>query len=509
MRRRTQGANAVLAVVLGCLPPLAAEAAATGEKTGGEAAVSLSPISAWWYREAERLGEAPRLGDELVLEGPRNDWLVGAARIDATKPTDITLSLEGSDELTSAVDLKVAGEVAGPARDGRPTWWLDPLFSGPIALGDLSGKVHNWSAIRDFPRLHLQPDEPVMLWITVNTRRLPPGNFTGSITSTDARGGTAALLLKLTVNPVELPVDNPILGYGYERYLGDERFGRLALDYGINATGYYDDWDAARRWGFRYFKFNCPGTGLTSKSLDATDDQIREWIQPVKDTVARLHLRPEEWSIDLYDEPSDPTAWAYTAWAIRVRRVWPEAQIWANPGYNLPNNTSTVRGIVDPLRPYVTTWCPYECYIRDPEFLKAVKTTGAQVWFYTVEFRHARPKQGGRSIPWLAWRLGLDGWAFYNLASDDKDNSWGENTCSRMYPGHTVSLWLEGLRQGVQDIKRAYLLERRGMSHDQVLPIVLDAYGRKGDAPWGGAEDETYAAVRAALDRLLSKTGEQ
>ncbi len=497
-KRTALGMAAVVAVVSFCaLGALGA---------GGKPVVRLTGVEPWWDREAEQLANAPEIpAGGVVMRGGENDWCVAAVRVEADGPADIVLAVSGSDGFASAINLKVAGEVQGRPKHGKPTWWLDPLFSAPMRREDLGGPVRNWGTIRDFPRLHLRPGSPVLVWITARTQGLAPGEYAGALKAALEGGGGApvSLPLRLTVLPYAFPTTHTMIGHAWTTYGKDEALARIALDYGINSTGHYDDWDKCRKWGFRYFRFNLPGSQLNGASLEASDDDIRGWLQPIRDTVKRLSLTPREWAIEVYDEPCDLTAWAYAAWAIRIRRLWPEAQIWANPGYNPPNGTYTVAGTVNPLAPYVTTWCPYIEYVRKPEFMKALRATKAQLFYYTVEFRFARPATGGRDHPWLAWRLGLDGWAFYNLAEFDQADPWKADSCARMYPGHTVSLWLEGLRQGVQDCERLALLERRGVPREKLLSAVLDAYGRKGDAPWGGADPSTYHAVRDALDRLL------
>ena len=165
-----------------------------------------------------------------------------------------------------------------------------------------------------------------------------------------------------------------------------------------------------------------------------------------------------------------------------------------------------MENLILPLQNYVNVWCPYIEYLRMPEFMRGLKQTQRPIWFYTIEYSHQKPRTGGRQLPWLAWRLHLDGWAFYALREYGKDNPWKDNVCARMYPGKTMSLWMEALRQGVQDYKRLWYLKNVGMSDDEITSNILQII-HKGedapDAPWGGAEPETYSRIRERLDDLI------
>jgi hypothetical protein len=60
-----------------------------------------------------------------------------------------------------------------------------------------------------------------------------------------------------------------------------------------------------RELGFRYFKFNFPISQQRGASLDVTDKEIQDNLQPIRETVERLKLKPGEWGIEIFDEPFD------------------------------------------------------------------------------------------------------------------------------------------------------------------------------------------------------------
>ena len=480
-------------------------------RTEGTNAFRLYSVDPWCSRKADELKENLRPAEPLRLEGMRNDWLVGALAVMADEAVDVTLSLDGPQELKAAGDLKVVGEVLGPEREGAKTWWLDPVIAEPSKLGDLSNDVRNWAAIRDFPRLHLAPGEPIMLWLTVKTHSLPPGLWKGSIAVTDGSGARPAMPIEVKVLPVKLPVDNPIIGYSYTSFRERRDLAMMALDYGINGCGYYDSWDMCRELGFKFYKFAIPFVNNKGALMDTEDEQVvKEGIEPIKEIIARLKLKPEEWGIEIFDEPFDKNAWAAVAWMVRLRMLWPEARFWTNIGYSgTHQNFATVRNTVDPMKPYVNFWCPYIKYLEpsSADVLKALKTTEQRMWYYSITYSHGRRPDGGRWMPWLAWKYHLDGWAFYSLESWGGANPWRDNVCARMYPGNTPSLWLEGLRQGVQDYKRLSLLEQRGVPRKH-LDGLADRVIHFSEHTSVRMKLDACGPVRRELDRMLAeKTG--
>jgi len=461
------------------------------------------PVDPWLVVNSEKTQFPEPIPHSIKLEGFINDWLNSGAVISSDKEMDVEVKFQGNPKLISALDLKVAGEVPADEK-GKTILRFDPLFEHPKDVGDLKGVMRNWESIYEFPILHLKPNQSVLIWITVNTKDLSEGKWNGFLTLTKDKKIFRKLPVEVTIYPVKLPEDNPIIGHTWTVYKDDEQLARLVRDYGINACGYYDNWDMLRKVGFRFFRFSFPLSNWHPESLKATDDSIRYELKMIQETISRLNLKPEEWALEVFDEPCDKNAWIFIEWVKRIKNVWPEVRFYANPGYSATNKAfATVEGVIEPLKNDVTIWCPYIEYLYRPTFLEALKKTGKPIWYYTIEYNHQKPLRGGRQHPWLAWRDNLDGWAFYNLCQDGKYNSWTDNVCARMYPNRTVSIWLEGLRQGVQDYKRVWLLEKNGFSREEIINQLLQLFSNKGELPWCGAEPESYSIVRKKLDELL------
>ena len=444
--------------------------------------------------------------DIIKLDGFGNDWLVWGVVVDVDEEMVLEAELEGADKLKSPIDIKVAGEVLIKNKGGDE-WRFDPLFKSCKSLGDLSKYIKNWDVIKDFPLLHLKPRNPCLLWVTVNTRDITSGKWKGAIALRRGKKVVAKMPVEVSVSPVNLPEDNPIIGYTWTHYGDDESLAKLLHDYGLNACGYYDNWDMLKKVGFRFFKFNVPPCSWNRASLKTGDDEVRYYLKSIQDDIKRLGLKENEWAIEIFDEPVDPNAEIFVAWMEKIKRIWPAARFFANPGYSGTNKVfATIKGTVEPLKENVKVWCPYMAYLyQKSDFMSELKKTGNPIWFYTIEYAHQKSSAGGRQLPWLAWRDRLDGWAFYALKEYGKDNPWTDNVCGRMFPGSTVSIWLEGLRQGVQDYKRLWLLRQHGLSCEQIDSEIIKVTPKGDDSPWGGAEPEVYRLARAKLDEMVKE----
>jgi len=477
----------------------------------------LAWIDAWSNRDAAWFAahavDLEKESSHLALGGMINDWVVAACSLRADSAVDVSVKLDGDTPFLSASDLKVVGEAAGPPREGQRTWWLDPLFANPSSLGDLSSYIHNWAAIRDFPTVHLDPERPVVLWLTIRTHGLEAGETSGKILAVDGGQELHSLTLSLRVHPVELPVENPIIGNAWIPCGGSKEIAQTVKDYGFFVAG-YGDWEMEHALGYRFHRFVLPGRGRgigggTPETV--TNEEILAALKPIRDTVDRLELGPDAWGLEIYDEPVDQSSHEVARWMARIRQAWPEVRFWANPGWGGTAQTDmTVLGTVVVLAPYVDLWCPYfEGMIRGGT-LDAMKATGKPVWYYWITQVWDRPPAGGRATPWIAWKYDLDGWGFYALLNTQGDvDPWQDNVYQHMYPGNTVSLWMEGLQQGVHDYKRLHALAGRGMAPDKLQPLASTILFPGHDAPWSDIPPEVYAGVRQQLDALLLATGKR
>lgn len=466
--------------------------------------ISINIADPWSLsHEAGLADEKDNLPEALAIEAFQNDIVIRAISIGANAAVDIDIALTGDRATSIPLLMAVVGEVQVKNRSGGDQWVPDAIITRPGAMGDLSTHVRNWPDIRDFPRLHIRPDHPIFLWLAVSTYDVPPGRRQTTLQFTHHGRAIRQTTIDLTIHPVALPLDNPIIGHTWTTYRENVELARTIRTYGINGCGYYDDWDMLRREGFRFFRFSFSPSNSSPESLAVKDEEVLYYINGIKDTIERLQLRPEEWAVEIFDEPFDQLAWMYVAWAARIRHLWPEARFWTNPGYSATNkNFATIPGTINPMKPYVDVWCPFEEYLHKPEIMGALRETGKPLWYYTIEFAWQKPAAGGRNLPWKAWIHQFDGWSFYCL-KDYGDAPWANDHCARMYPGNVMSVWMEGLRQGVGDYKRVWLLEQGGLTHEDILNALRGVLIPGEDGPWGGADPPTYEKIRVRLDEMI------
>lgn len=453
-------------------------------------------------REAGQFDVLGPMPETIAVSAFQNEVVVRAIALQAETAVDVDIVIKGDRDTSVPLELAVLGEVL-IKHGGEERWIPDALITRPAAMGDLTSHVRNWPDIRDFPRLHLRPERPVILWLAMSTYDVPSGRRQTILQFTRADSSVRQTTIDLTIHPIALPRDNPIIGHTWTTYRENVELARAIRTYGINACGYYDDWDMLRREGFRFFRFSfSPSNGLP-ESLAVKDEEVLYYIDSIKDTIARLQLKPEEWALEIFDEPFDALAWMYVAWAARIRHLWPEARFWANPGFSATNkNFATIPGTINPMKSYVDVWCPFVEYLHKPEIMAALRETGKPLWYYTIEFAWQKPAAGGRNLPWKAWIHRLDGWSFYCL-KDYGEAPWSGDHCARMYPGNTMSVWMEGLRQGVGDYKRVWLLEQGGLSREEIIGVIRGQLRPGEDSPWGGADPPTYEKIRARMDELI------
>lgn len=432
--------------------------------------------------DADELGARLRRRAEAVsLSGLQNDWVHAAVGIAVTgeERATVTVSLEGEAAVTGHVRPRVVGFVSNEGR--APS--LDAVLDKPgeLDLARYSRYMRNLEDIHSFPTVTATKRDPVLLWLTADTRGLPPGVYEGAL-GVSGGGQLRRIPVRLRVRPCMLPADNPLITQGWQwipKAPTKEDGARLLFDYGINATHVYDDMEAARAAGFRFFMFTFPPSWKGQPPDQANETEVDEQIVKIQAMIAKLKLRPEEWALYTIDEPGDKTVPTQVQWARHVRGKWPEARFLYNPGWNgdAYNPQQTTEGTIRPLLECADVWLPYSWWVHSsvrPGALELMKSGGKPVWFYEImDTAYNRRRTVGRDmlrlLAWVAAKHDLQGASFYSLNAYAKDpwaaNPTGEYGC--MY--YTIpARGLEALRQGIVEYKRVYELRMRGVGEDRI-----------------------------------------
>lgn len=449
----------------------------------------------------------------ISLTGLQNDWIHQSIAIAAKGPDieTVTVTLQGPPEISNHVRLRVVGFI----KQDQVGYILDPIFDNPKQLDPSTYRqyMRNFENIHEFPTVTATQRDPVVIWITADTRHIQPGRYKGSIT-VEGGGRTVAIPLRLTVRPYAIPVENPLIVWGTQHLPSAptrEDGARLLLDYGINCchgdAGEQDvkAMEIALAAGFRFALFvfgpSWHGGSPEEADLAAADRRIAQ----VKAFVERNHLKPNQWGFYLMDEPTDRSAPNLVKWCEYIRKQWPEARFWFDLGWGPGprNEWSTVDGTVKPLLPYTSVWLAYTCWLSDDVSLVSIplmKRNADGVWFYEcLDRRYSwRPTVGRdwyRTAPWTAAKYKLQGLAWWNL-NEYQQSPWDSKGAEAgLIYDNIPSRGLEALRQGFQEYKRVYELRRHGVDEAKINDFI----DRAMNAKQVGDIDE----VRKEMDDML------
>ncbi len=445
----------------------------------------------------------------ISLVGLQNDWIHKAIAVATTgeEQVTVTLSLAGSPRFCKHVRLRVVGFVKQTDYGHS----LDPIFDNPRVISlDHKRYIRNLPNIYRFPTVTATARDPVFVWITADTRELPAGHYAGILRVSDEHGRLRQLPVNLSVRPVLLPSENPLVTMGWQwlpaapTKLAAAKFYH---DYGINATHLDADMPACRAAGFKFFMFTFAPSWKGKPPQQVDERAVDKRIAQIKAMIRKLRLKPNQWALYTIDEPNDKSVPNQVQWCKYLRDKWPAVRFVFNPGWGPgpTNQWCSIQGTVQPLLKYATIWMPYSHWLWDdkaPQSLELMKSHSEQVWFYEImNFTYTRRPTVGRdmlrTLAWTAWKYRLQGASWYSLNAISRtpyaDDAKGDQYGAVYYTVPARSL--EALRQGIQEYKRLYLLHRLGADD-----AVLDAFA---DRVLRARHVTEIDQVRRRMDELL------
>lgn len=479
---------------------------------GAQVDWGLYNVNPWIEADANTLpGMLKKQTNKIDLSGPRNDWLTGAIAVSAIENTAVTVRLEESPKLRGRITLKVVGQLI--EREHQRVIW-DPLLSTDDIKEFAKGLV-NFEQVKDFPLLHITPDLPAFLWITVDLRGVESGNYIARLTFRDKKGGFKAASINIEVLDAELPVKSPLHCLAWQ-WARDDMIQDF-LEHGVDVA-YRDHekwWDKGA--GFLLFQF---GPTFSRKPLDdERKAEIKKELDDIYALVDKLKVPRNKWALYIADEPSDGSSKIDAQNAAYIKRLRPGTQIYTNPAWGMladkNQNSATLDGTIKVLNQYTDIWCPYIWHMWDGSGVyKYLKSTKKPLWFYEIYTQAAnqRPSVGRdalRMLAWNAWRYDAKGIGMFS-ANDVANNWWrdldpksnGYANYSFTYPGANgimSSRAFEALRQGIQEHKRLFVL--RSMEADSAILDVLVSKA------FVAAEQKDGAllidSIRSELDKML------
>ncbi len=294
----------------------------------------------------------------------------------------------------------------------------------------------------------MSPRETRKIWLTINSRSLPSGQFRARLTVGNLRSTRVPLEAEILLNvyPFRLP-DNRVYRHGDWLYLAgikdDELFEatlRDALDHGTNvfhipaltfqadrqkrlvAVGMEMHDKIVRRLRGKALFLVGGSVNLTWPKDYDPPESLRESafadaVRLYGEHMKALGLAYSDWAFYTMDEPGLMGRDAsYEKWMLGVKRVKaadPKVQIYANPAGGARAE------ILREIAPWVDIWQPDLHLVRDePEALSEIFRKG-QYWHYEApaDQRHLDPLGYYRMKPWVAFQMGMTGGGYWVYSS--------------------------------------------------------------------------------------------
>lgn len=343
----------------------------------------------------------------------------------ADSPVEVTVSVVSDmPEDAGRVELLATGSIAS-RHHGTPLINLFTAEQLATFEGDFPETFGNTQVIRDFPTLHLPPDEPVRVWLRVQTMDpdadpvdyayTPAGEYTITFRG-EGEGIDLSQEIDLKVIPTQMP-QKPLIEAG--AYTGG-RFARRGEASERHARQYHVTiQDGHKRYTHTYL--GRPGSlELAEEDPVAFQRRVNEAVDRNIKQQRELGYEESQILLNMGDEPSDHSVDYQVAAARAVKRYRPDIKIYANPGayWIEGGGPRTLEGVFQKLDPYVDVWAPHSTHYQNEAVASFLKETDAELWYYNnLSLQTARNESqvldSYRKLGWIAIRHDLDGMQFW------------------------------------------------------------------------------------------------
>lgn len=486
----------------------------------GEQPAVWSSLPTWG-----RITDKPILPDsesilrQFNLSMARNETECAALALTNTSiiaPASIRVSLspfravgaDNRDEPGLAGKLRCAG-VVGSRYFGAN---LGPLFEEGNLLGTslLRRYVNNAENIKDFPDLHLSPTGSAVIWLSVTSDGVPPGEYEADLRCT----GCKPVTIRVKVLDVTLPkpfvwlntwsgttrmfpfvyADRQKAEIEYMQSLG------LTVWQGFPTPG--SDAEFARKNGRTIFHIWSIGDygdkgwanqikaeDLTADDYKAIDDYFLMRIRQAKE----LGLDYNDWFAELWDEPRDANTPLFAAIARHLRTVDPEVRLYCNPcfwnGYDVSDDNKIYSSLADWYNDCIDVSVPFYTMLQDrPKSWKIfdkprVVRASYEILSHSAKSDQPKDIECYRRLAWDAFDKGWNGWGFYAYYRplgdpwNDMDGTDGMPDFQVVYPGPkgpVPTRQSESVREGWEDFCILTLLKEHKMNKE--LDSILKSF---------------------------------
>ncbi len=190
---------------------------------------------------------------------------------------------------------------------------------------------------------------------------------------------------------------------------------------------------------------------------------FKEYVFTMINYLKSIGIEPKDYVVELWDEADGGTARRVLIAGQYLKSFAPEMQTMMDVAIKHPAKKALI------MNPVVDIWCPsLERIIAMPKDLQLYRKTGKTLWAYQcpVGITETSAFEQCRKFPWWAWKLRLDGIAYwvYDYPRDDPfDNyDWGghPDTCMVYGDYRITSRRWESWREGMEDYLYLYLLKK-------------------------------------------------
>jgi len=199
------------------------------------------------------------------------------------------------------------------------------------------------------PYINIPPSNAAGIWVSVNTKSVPPGEYKSKILlrgieqSTGREFPVRSIDLRIRVSPIRIGPKTPVIVHGYTMPPEGKAYLEDFLDHGIKV------WS-----GSPLSKVDMDRYGIRIQQVRARSSKNQ--FKGLLDSLNKLGLTEEDYYLIVWDEPSGKTESQlrkFTAAAKAIRAINPKARIAFNPGE--PATLATFQ-ILDP---HCDIWMPF------------------------------------------------------------------------------------------------------------------------------------------------------
>ena len=435
---------------------------------------------------------------------------VGAVRVDAMvgEARSATFNLANSGEQPIQVQVHFEGLPGGMTPDWirvHEVEWTDTSQLKPVAAALPEVKPENASWTISVPNGLVR-----QVWLTVEPRETPPGDYEGKIQIAAAGAPPLAVPIRVKIWPMKFPERTTLWLGGWSYTDGNSRgvteanrddFLQHLQERHVNAPwatssvlrsfqfveGQPDeirlDTERLDRWiadwpdakAYMVFLSVAHHSGAIQTTLGGAkigspefEQRVATWISAWVKHLRTKGIEPNRLALLIHDEPHEGSeVGPLMTWARAIRKAEPEVLIWEDPTYRDPRKApAELFEACDVLCPNRPMWLSQSSVFE--KFYGQQREAGRTLQLYSCSgpARLLGPYSYYRLQAWHAWRIGATGSYFWAFSDNSGTSSWSEYYASR---GPYTPLFLddtsvvagkqmEAIRESVQDYETLVML---------------------------------------------------